>query len=310
MAADPVGLESFECDDYDEFQFLEFHAQWAGLPWTSRPTVRRDAVQVQGRTVSFLRWGEGPAELVLLHGSGQNAHTWDTFALAAGRPCVAVDLPGHGRSDWREDSNYMPVATAPTIAELLAAVAPAARVVVGMSLGGLTALRVAGLHPELVAALVLVDITPGRPDIPPRDVAGRPMSLSLLSGPRTYPSWEAMLDATHATMPHRPREAVIPGLRHNARMLDDGTWGWRYDRMSSGTDPRPGLDALWDDLETLAAPTMLVKGALSPIVSEEAEAEMRRRKPTVRVECVEDAGHAVQTDQPTALARLVNDFRP
>lgn len=308
MAADLLASAVFEDEDYDEFQFLEFHARWAQLPWTGRPEVTRDTARVADRSISFLRWGSEPAELVLLHGSGQNAHTWDTFALAVDRPCIALDLPGHGRSDWREDSNYFPAANAPDIADVLDAVAPSARAVVGMSLGGLTALRLAALRPDLVRALVLVDITPGRPEIPSRDTAGRPMSLSLLSGPRSYPSWEAMLDATHATMPYRSREAVVPGLRHNARKLDDGTWGWRYDRMSSDVDPRPALDALWDDVADLDAAAMLVKGALSPIVSDESIAELRRRQPSVRVEVVQDAGHAVQTDQPVVLANVVNDF--
>lgn len=308
MGADVTAQAAFASEEYDEFQFLEFHSRWAGLPWSQRPAVVRDVRQIEGQAVSFLRWGESEPELVLLHGSGQNAHTWDTFVLAVDRPCVAIDLPGHGRSDWREDSNYFPDASAPTVASVIADVAPHARAVVGMSLGGLTAIRIASLRPELVRSLVLVDITPGPPEIPAQDVAGRPMSMSLMSGPRRFPSWEDMVDATHATMPYRPREAVIPGVRHNARRFEDGSWGWRYDRMKLDGDPRPALEALWDDVSGLTAATMLVKGALSPIVSDDSINELRRRRPSASVEVIEDAGHAVQTDQPVLLARTINAF--
>ncbi len=63
--------------------------------------MRRESVEVDGgRKVSALVWGSEPPEMVFLHGGGQNAHTWDTVALALGVPLVAVDLPGHGHSDW------------------------------------------------------------------------------------------------------------------------------------------------------------------------------------------------------------------
>ncbi len=62
--------------------------------------MRRESVEVEpGRRLSALVWGDGEPELVFLHGGAQNAHTWDTVALALGRPLVALDLPGHGHSD-------------------------------------------------------------------------------------------------------------------------------------------------------------------------------------------------------------------
>ena len=90
---------------YDEFSLFEENASEAGLPWSGRPTVRREAIDVDnGRKVSALVWGSEPARMVFIHGGGQNAHTWDTVALALDVPLVAVDLPGHGHSDWPGDS--------------------------------------------------------------------------------------------------------------------------------------------------------------------------------------------------------------
>ena len=106
-------------------------------------------------------WGDGAPELVLLHGGAQNAHTWDTVALALGRPLVAIDLPGHGHSDWRTSGDYRPQAMAGDITAVAEQLAPDAPTLVGMSLGGLTALTALATTPSLAEHLVLVDITPG-----------------------------------------------------------------------------------------------------------------------------------------------------
>ena len=85
---------------YDEFGLFHENAEEFGLPYDGPPVVRRADVEVApGRRLSALVWGEAPPELVLLHGGAQNAHTWDTVAMALGRPLVAIDLPGHGHSD-------------------------------------------------------------------------------------------------------------------------------------------------------------------------------------------------------------------
>jgi len=306
---DPTMSADFLDDAYDEFGFLPAHAQWAGLPWTGAPAVARGQVRgADGAALSYLRWGRGDPEVALLHGAGQNAHTWDTLALALGRSAVAVDLPGHGRSDWRADRDYLPGPNAAAVAELLDQVAPRAGTVIGMSLGGLTAIALAAARPDLVGRLVLVDITPSPPQLPAADPGSRPMPVQLMSGPRTYPSWDAIVDAVHATMPHRARHEVIPGVRHNARRLNDGSWVWRYDRLFGDADPRPRIATLWADLGRIAVPAMLVRGALSPVVTDEAAAGFRRTVPDGRVETVPGAGHSVQSDQPVALAGLIEDF--
>ena len=100
---------------------------------------------------------------------------------------------------------------------------------------------------------------------------------------------------------------------HNTRRLDDGRWRWRYD-IGGGDDhgshvaAPPDFLALWDDVDLLSMPVMLVEGALSKHVLPEHDAEFRRRKPDTRVEVVDGAGHAVQSDQPNVLIGLLHDF--
>ena len=100
---------------------------------------------------------------MFLHGGEQNAHTWDLVVTALGRPAIAIDLPGHGHSSWREDRDYGPVTNALAVARVISELAPSAAGVIGMSLGGLTLIRLAADRPELVHRDVIVDVLQARP---------------------------------------------------------------------------------------------------------------------------------------------------
>src|SRR5688500_5826565 len=87
-------------EPYDEFSMFHENAEESGLLLDCPPAVQRVFTDLgDGRPLSSLVWGEGSPEYVFLHGGAQNAHTWDTVALALRRPLVAIDLPGHGHSD-------------------------------------------------------------------------------------------------------------------------------------------------------------------------------------------------------------------
>src|SRR5918996_4249480 len=117
---------------YDEFGLFHENAAEAGLPWSGPPDVRRVSVDVDaGRHLSALVWGTAPPDVVLLHGGAQNAHTWDTVALALDRPLVAIDLPGHGRSDWRGDHQDSPPPMAEAVAVAMRELAPEAGLLCG-----------------------------------------------------------------------------------------------------------------------------------------------------------------------------------
>ncbi len=290
--------------DYDEFAFFADNAAEVGLPYPGPPTVARVEVEVEpGRTISGLRWGDGPPEMVLLHGGAQNSHTWDTVALALDRPLLALDLPGHGRSGWREDQAYWPAPNAEAMAIAIRALAPDAHAVVGMSLGGLTALELSRQAPELVRRLVLVDVTPGV------NKEKASAITAFISGPESFASFDEILERTVLFNPTRSESSLRRGILHNATERPDGTWSWRYDRfvLKEGVSI-PDFGNLWDSVSAVAVPLMLVRGADSPVVDDDDVAELRRRQPTVRVELVEGAGHSVQGDQPLVLAELLTDF--
>jgi pimeloyl-ACP methyl ester carboxylesterase len=313
------GLENtLAADDYDEFGLLHENAAEWNLPFAGRPAVARDAFTLpSGDRLSYIRWGSEVPEVVFLHGGGQNAHTWDTVALALGHPVVAVDLPGHGHSYRRADRNYGPWRNADAVATLMEQVAPDAAAVVGMSLGGATALRLAATRPDLCRRAVIVDVTPQVND-PSRELSTAERgSVSLIAGPPTYESFEAMADATVALSPLREPAAVRRGVRHNARRLEDGRWTWRYDLFGGPPDGPPpdeerenwaDFTPLWDDVSRITVPMLFVRGALSPFVHDEDVSEMQRRVPAMERVTVVGAGHAVQSDQPLELVRLLEGF--
>lgn len=311
--ADREGREA-DSRKADEFASLAEAAAELGLAPSRIPPVTRRVVELPDgdpngpQQVSLLAWGSGEPELVLLHGGGQNAHTWDLVLLLLGRPALAIDLPGHGHSSWRADRDYGPVRNAETIATVLDQQAPAADAVIGMSLGGLTTIHLAATRPDLVRRAVLVDVSPGSAQAAASMTAAQRGQVQLARGPRVFADRQQMIDAAIAASPRRPASAVRRGVIHNSRQLPDGTWAWRYDRPDA--DRLFPTAQLWDDVSRLTMPTMLVTGGESGFVTADDRAEMTRRLPALRTETVPAAGHAVQSDQPTALAALIIDFVP
>lgn len=280
-----------------EFDLLAENAEQAGV---TGPLPRAERVTVG--EISALRWGDSDPRVIFLHGGGQNAHTWDTVIVGLGEPALAVDLPGHGHSAWRADGDYSPQHNADTLAPVLRELAPDAEFVVGMSLGGLTAIRLSALAPELVDQLVLVDVTPSALARHSEMTKEQRGTVELMAGEREFPSFQAMLELTVAAAPHREVKALRRGVFHNSRQLDNGNWTWRYDTIRKF----PDFDSLWEDVDALAAPVTLVRGGTSGFVNDHDVAELQRRAPNFRgVHVVENSGHSVQSDQPRTLIDLL-----
>jgi pimeloyl-ACP methyl ester carboxylesterase len=292
---------------YDEFSMFRENAEEFDIPYDGPPTVRREFVEVEpGRRLSALVWGDADPELVLLHGGAQNAHTWDTVALALGRPLVAIDMPGHGHSDGGRNGSLDVVENAQDVATVVRALAPDARVVIGMSLGGLTTLALADHAPELVRAIVLVDVTPGVDEAKSSHIG------AFVNGPESFDSFDDLLARTIEFNPTRSVASLRRGILHNAEQREDGTWVWRYARFRTRDDVaasgHPDFSFLWGAVSRVKVPVVLARGMLDQSVVDDAdEAELLRRLPDTRVEHFEQAGHSLQGDMPVELARLLDD---
>ena len=260
---------------YNEFSLFAENISEYSLTVSPMPSVTRiDTVLSDGRVLSALKWGTEEPRLVLVHGSGQNAHTWDTVALALNIPLIAVDLPGHGHSSWRDDATYSPQGMAQDIAQVMNAHAKHAVAIVGMSLGGLTCLALAHANPELVPHLVLVDITPGVTSKKAKAV------LDFINGPQSFASFDELFARTKEHNPTRSEASLRRGILHNAKQIEDGSWQWRYDRrgQTETAGSAPGHEAprspMWDMISSWSKPLLMVRGGVSPVVDDEDIAEL------------------------------------
>jgi len=252
------------------------------------------------------------APVVLLHGGGQTRHAWGTAGnafAARGRYALSVDLRGHGDSQWAPDGDYGMGAFASDVLAVSAAL-PQRPALVGASLGGLASLVAVGESDDPVAtALVLVDVTP----MVEMDGAMRIRNF-MLEGMGGFKRLEDAADAIAAYIPSRPRPRDLSGLRKNLRQRD-GKWHWHWDprfvRGRDGIDGQEGLvdhDRLAAAARRVSVPTLLVRGRMSDIVSEDGVRELRELIPHAEVVDVAGAGHMVAGDRNDAFNGSVTEF--
>jgi pimeloyl-ACP methyl ester carboxylesterase len=243
--------------------------------------------------------------VVLLHGGGQTRHSWGTTLTALadkGWRAYSMDLRGHGESAWATDGDYTLDAFAGDILAISRTLdQPPA--LVGASLGGISCLAAIGEHGnETVArALVLVDVAPKIEDAG-RERIGLFMIEHMEDG---FGSLEEVADAIAAYNPHRPRPSNLEGLKKNLRERD-GRWYWHWDptfivgRMGGADETRSSLidpHRLETAARALTVPTLLVRGRVSDLLSEEGAREFLQLAPHAQMVDVSGAGHMVAGDR-------------
>ncbi|MGW7072352.1 alpha/beta fold hydrolase [Streptomyces sp. NPDC054855] len=245
-------------------------------------------------------WGaESRPPLVLLHGGGQTRHAWGRTGprlAALGWRVIAPDLRGHGNSGWSADGDYDLSLFAQDVRALVAEIG-GRPVLVGASLGGLSALLAAGEAPRAaVRALVLVDVA-HRPD--PRGF--RRIVQFMRAAPEGFSSVEEAVAAVGAHLPQRPRPVGRPGLRNNLRRQGD-RWIWHWDpRMLDSFEGRmdpPGMaERLLSAGRHAGVPLLLVRGQVSDVVREDIAEQFCDQVPGARRVEVAGAGHMVAGDR-------------
>jgi pimeloyl-ACP methyl ester carboxylesterase len=281
-----------------------------GLPLPAAFDIPEEVVQVAGTRLAYRRFGADRQPSVLfLHGVAQTAHVWDLVALSlADRwPSVAANLRGHGGSDWSADGDYRPDRLALDLLGLVEALGLAPVVVVGLSLGGQVALRMATRQPRSVRAVALVDTL-----LEPAGVGIPAAAMRLGSRLRELPvldSVEEFVQMAHSDNPRRDLDKLRVTIRNNLRQLDDGRWTWHYDpRLFSGglRDAAPSL--MWTEAGRLRCPALVVRGAESDLISAESAAAAAWQLSAGPVATIPRAGHSVPGDNPAALADTLQNW--
>lgn len=270
---------------------------------------RQRFVILNGLRMRYLDWGDADAPpLVLLHGGGQSAHTWDAFCLAMGPRfrCIALDQRGHGDSQWSDAGEYAITEHARDIAAFVDALALKQPIMVGMSMGGVNGIAYAASKPDGLSGLVCVDIGP--------EVQFEPVDR-LMRGLGSYRTFASPEDA--AARMARMGARRDPGLLRdtlalNLRCQGDGTWTWKYDpRTLIGLTAKDIMDArrpLWSALHRISCPVLIARGADSEIFLDQDAEKFAKALPKGEWLAVSRARHSVQTDNPVGLAVVVREF--
>ena len=257
-------------------------------------------------------WGDDDAwPVVLMHGGGQTRHAWGSTARVlaeGGWRAVSLDLRGHGDSEWALNGDYSFTAYA---ADCIAVADAVGRppVVVGASLGGVSAIMAEGGSDRVVSSgLVIVDITH----------KSNPEGLQRIhdfmsSGLEGFATLEDAAEAIAAYTPNRTKRVNPAGLRKVLRQRADGRWYWHWDPkfIQRGRQEVPGEDfmALFEaSLHNIGVPTLLVRGLLSDVVTEEGVQAFLDAIPGARLVDVGDAAHMVAGDQNDAFSNAVVEF--
>jgi pimeloyl-ACP methyl ester carboxylesterase len=271
----------------------------------------------QGNRLVATEMGAGDRAVLLLHGGGQTRHAWAKTArrlAEAGWRAIALDQRGHGDSAWVADGAYaFPdyAADAAAVARRIAAEHRGVKpVAIGASLGGLAALLASDGYEPPFSGLVLVDIVPR---MHPEGVA-HIQGFMRARAAEGFGSVEEAADAVAAYLPHRERPRSLDGLKKNLRHRPDGRWYWHWDpRFLDGSR---SINAGWEEIERraieaarrLAAPTLLVRGGSSELVTPEAAAEFLGLAPQADYVDVAEARHMVAGDRNDVFADAIVRF--
>jgi len=247
--------------------------------------------------------------ILMLHGGGQNRHSWKNTGQTlgdAGFHVIALDSRGHGDSDRAPTGDYSIESLCDDTLQVLYQIGRPV-VLIGASMGGLTGIQAAHeAGPELVTALVLVDVVPKFE----KDGSARIRDF-MASGLEGFRSLEEAADAVAAYLPHRPKPRSVEGLKKNLRLGEDGRWYWHWDPAFL-TKPQDDPYARFQKLEqaaiNLQVPILLIRGKLSDVVSEEGVRDFLAKVPHAEFVELADAGHTAAGDDNDAFTDVVAKF--
>ncbi len=266
----------------------------------------------------YLDWGNADAEpLLLVHGNRDHCHNWDWVAQALRDDyhIVSPDFRGHGDSEWVWGSAYSHSEYVYDLAQLIHQQNLAPVTIIAHSLGGGVALRYAGIYPENIKKMVVIEGTGGPPQMYEQRPAHERMrewieNTRAMSGrlPKRYPDVEDAYRRMHEANSHLRDDQARHLTVHGSNQNEDGSYSWKFDNYTHVMSPfdmnRDQVTSLWSRIE---APVLLVSGSESWWASEDREDPLPYFKNARHVE-IKDAGHWVQHDQLDEFLELVKDF--
>jgi pimeloyl-ACP methyl ester carboxylesterase len=309
LGSEPLPARSGSAIRPDQLEHLHRSARVAGIDIADGAgPLMRDTVVNRVR-LTVLDWGPPSAPtVVLLHGGSLTAHTWDLVCAALSQQyrCLAVDLRGHGDSEWPADGDYRLAALEADISTLIAAECLTPPVLVGMSLGGLTAIATASSGKVPLAGLVIVDVGPDMRFEGARNI------VAFTASDQIMPGIDDFVAKAMAFNPRRKPELLRRSLLNNLRPLPNGHWTWKWDpRRMHQVDLQAMAREhaeLWSVIPRISCPALVVRGSLSTVFLAEDASRLAQALPRARSVVIEDAGHTVQGDNPREFLAQLKPF--
>ena len=239
--------------------------------------------------------------LLLLHGTGDNAHTWDLLApaLAGAFRVLALDQRGHGKSGWAVPPAYRCEDYLQDLSAVIDSLGLEGLILLGHSMGALHASLYAALNPGRVAALIHVDIEPFPPDWNRKYLLGLYKSL-----PDAYASPEEYVDEIARNAPYARREH-LRDLAAKALARKGDRWHRTYDREILARFDHYDLRGR---LAEIRCPTLVIRGAESRVLGREAAEQMVRLLPAGELAEIPRATHPAHLDNPDGFREAVLGF--
>lgn len=282
-------------------------ARQKGVPFTQENTPADRSQSVNGMNFHYLEWGTpGQPVILMLHGGGQQAHSWDFISLPLSESyhILALDQRGHGDSDWAADGDYSLEAHQADLDGFIAALDLRDFHLIGHSMGGRNSYVWASRHPATLRSLVIVDTGPVAQS------RGRNRIQNFRELPDELDSFEEFA-ARVQEYTGRSREQTLGALQYSIRQRPDGKWSWKYDKLlrtPGRQSPAWSESQLWDAVSKIDCPTLITRGGDSDIFAEETMRRMQQVIPHCAAVTIPAAGHLVAGDNPAAFLAAVQNF--
>ena len=266
-------------------------------------------ITINNVRIRYFDWGtDGLPPLVCLHGHTGQARIWDEFAEAmrGSYHVYALDQRGHGESGYADDG-YARDRFVEDLAAFVDALGLQKFTLAGLSMGGWHSLLYTADCPDRVERIVIVDIGPEPSEEAKAGASNRP------STPMEFPSLDDAFAWMRSSNPWASDERLMQDARDKIKQNPDGKWTWKADPRLFNTPlpdmSDPGLiSRYWGALETIPCSILEVRGADSPLVSDEILDRMKSVANDLTSIDIPNAGHVVTVDKPAEFVEATRAF--
>lgn len=292
----------------DEFRSLLSSAGDLAIPHEPHVPYRSCNIVLRQQRFHFLEWGHPDAPpIVLLHGGHQSCHSWDlvSLSLAQNYRVLALDQRGHGDSEWSRDVDYSNHTMALDAGAFIDALGLDRPILMGHSMGGRNSLLLTKQDPARLRALVVVDIGP---EI---SAEGRHAIAGFVRINQEFDDLDHFVANVRKYDPYRPREHIERTVKYNMLKRIDGKFVSKCDSTPRRLELQTaGLNdnVTLGDVAAFGLPVLIVRGADSNILTQDAAERFRAALPNGTLTVVPKAGHNVHGQNTQGFLGAVNAF--